>query len=161
MRTSDGMLENGGAKDSNKEPVSPTALNRAMVGDGYLDVSSVEEPEPVTLFDYAKYAWSTFATCSALFIIMYGISQGVYVLPTPPAATFFIFFFVMTVLFYLEGLMIAIVATQYWDRETFKDAYPRAYALHELINRPDNVKRFIIGRQFCTVLTNFLLAQIT
>lgn len=56
--------------------------------------------------------------------------------------------------------MIAIVATQYWDRETFKDAYPRAYALHELINRPDNVKRFIIGRQFCTVLTGFLLAQI-
>jgi len=29
-----------------------------------------------------------------------------------------------------------------------------------MINKPDNVKRFIIGRQFFTVLTNFLLAQI-
>ena len=28
------------------------------------------------------------------------------------------------------------------------------------MNQPDNVKRFIIGRQFCTVLTNFLLAQV-
>jgi Silicon transporter/Cyclin M transmembrane N-terminal domain len=56
--------------------------------------------------------------------------------------------------------MIAIVGTQYWDPETFRDAYPRAYKLHKLINQPDNVKRFIIGRQFCTVLTGFLLAQI-
>ncbi len=57
--------------------------------------------------------------------------------------------------------MIAIVATQYWDKETWKQCYPRAYMLHEIINRPDNVKRFIIGRQFCTVLTGFVLAQIT
>ena len=28
------------------------------------------------------------------------------------------------------------------------------------MNEPENVKRFIIGRQFFTVLTNFLLAQI-
>lgn len=29
------------------------------------------------------------------------------------------------------------------------------------MQHPDNVKRFIIGRQFFTVLTNFLLAQVT
>ena len=86
--------------------------------------------------------------------------------------------------------MIAIVCTQYWDpgkskylnvfrsaqrkfllipsflfffffyAESFRDVYPRAYRIHKLINQPDNVKRFIIGRQFCTVLTGFLLAQI-
>lgn len=100
---------------------------------------------------------------------------------------------VLTLLFYLEGLMIAIVGTQYWDpgksrylnvcksahlifllflifyilgwrqlldAESFRDVYPRAYRIHKLINQPDNVKRFIIGRQFCTVLTGFLLAQI-
>lgn len=82
-------------------------------------------------------------------------------LPTPVAATYFIFFIVLTILFYLEGLMIAIVATQYWDKETWKQCYPRAYMLHEIVNRPDNVKRFIIGRQFCTVLTGFILAQVT
>lgn len=108
-----------------------------------------------------KYLWSTFATIGSLVIIFYGISIKSYVLPTPVAATYIVFFLVMSLLFYLEGLMIAIVATQYWDKETWKEVYPRAYMTHELINRPDNVKRFIIGRQFCTVLTGFLLAQIT
>jgi hypothetical protein len=32
--------------------------------------------------------------------------------------------------------------------------------MHKFVNQPDNVKRFIIGRQFFTVLTNFLLAQV-
>lgn len=39
--------------------------------------------------------------------------------------------------------------------------YPRTYKVHELVNRPDNVKRFIIGRQFFTVLVVFVLAQVT
>jgi hypothetical protein len=114
----------------------------------------------LTLFDYFKYAWSTCATIGALIVVLYGISKEVYVLNTPPGVTFIILVVVLTILFYLEGLMIAIVATQFWDRDTFKHAYPRAYKLHELINRPDNVKRFIIGRQFCTVLTGFVLAQV-
>jgi hypothetical protein len=56
--------------------------------------------------------------------------------------------------------MIAVVATQYWDPETFRNVYPRAHAIHAVMSKPDNVKRFIIGRQFFTVLTNFILAQI-
>lgn len=48
----------------------------------------------------------------------------------------------------------------YYFTESFRVVYPRAYRIHKLINQPDNVKRFIIGRQFCTVLTGFLLAQI-
>lgn len=56
--------------------------------------------------------------------------------------------------------MIAIVGTQYWDPEVFREYYPRAYRIHKLINQPENVKRFIIGRQFCTVLTNFMLGQV-
>ena len=66
----------------------------------------------------------------------------------------------LTLLFYLEGLMICIVATQYWDKELFKESHPTAYAMHELVNRPDVLKRFIVGRQFFTVLTYFLIAQI-
>ena len=82
-------------------------------------------------------------------------------LPAPIGAQYVIFICVLTLLFYLEGSMICIVATQFWDRETFKDLYPRAYKLHELVNRPEGVKRFIIGRQFFTVLSNFLLAQVS
>ena len=56
--------------------------------------------------------------------------------------------------------MICIVATQYWEKELFKESHPVAYKMHTLINKPDVLKRFIVGRQFFTVLTNFLLAQI-
>jgi hypothetical protein len=63
----------------------------------------------------------------------------------------------MTILFYLERLMIVIVGTQYWDLMVFMELYPRAYKVHRLMNQPKNVKRFIIGRQFFAVLANFLL----
>jgi len=56
--------------------------------------------------------------------------------------------------------MICIVATQYWDPETFRNTHPRAYKIHKIVNTPDTLKRFIVGRQFFTVLTNFLIAQI-
>lgn len=153
QRSTDAILD---ADAEAGDPMSPTAANRGPDFD-----NGLEEEAPLTWFDVLKYAWSSLATLGSLFIIFYGIKIQAYVLPTPPGATYIIFFLFLILLFYLEGLMIAIVATQYWDKESFKDAYPRAYLLHELVNRPDNVKRFIIGRQFCTVLTNFMLGQIT
>lgn len=129
-------------------PRSPTELNREP---GFK--SALEREEPYNWFDYLKFVWSTVATLGAIFIVFVGISRQYYVLPTPVAATFIIFFVALTVLFYLEGMMIAIVATQYWNRETWKTAYPRCYRLHEIINRPDNVKRYIIGRQVSCLIT--------
>lgn len=111
-------------------------------------------------FEAFKYAWSTFATLGSVGIIIYGIAVKAYVLPVPVAGGFIIAILMLTNLFFLEGLMIAIVGTQYWDPESFRESHPRAYKIHKLINQPENVKRFIIGRQFCTVLTNFILAQI-
>jgi len=137
------------------EPVSPTELNRGPNYD-----SGMIKNEDLNWFDYLKYVWSTIAVLGSLLVICYGISIDSYVLPTPPAAAFIIAFCLLVTLFYLEGLMIAIVGTQYWDRETFREAYPRAYRIHEMMSLPDNVKRFVIGRQFFTVLTNFVLAQI-
>lgn len=67
----------------------------------------------------------------------------------------------MIVVFIALYQCVAIVQTQYWDRDSFKEVYSRAFSVHELVNRPDNVKRFIIGRQFCTVLVVFLLAQVS
>ena len=112
-------------------------------------------------FDYFRYAWSTVVCMASLGVVLAGIGQGYYILPIPVYACYFLFFLAMSILFYLEGIMIAIVATQYYDKESFKQTFPRAYAIHELVNRPDNVKRFIIGRQFFTVLTVFLIAGCT
>jgi hypothetical protein len=143
-------------EDTDAAPESLTEANRGPDFD-----NGITPKRPFNLFDLFRYIWSTVATIGSLFIIFYGISIQAYVFPTPPAGTYIVFFCFLVLLFYLEGLMIAVVATQYWEKESFKEAYPRAYMLHELVNRPDNVKRFIIGRQFCTVLSNFMLGQCT
>lgn len=147
-KTSDAMLEN--------DAMSPTERIRGPNFD-----TGIKKSDEFTWFDYPRFLWSTCTTLGALGVIIYGISLGVYVLPVPIIAAYLIAIVTMTVLFYLEGLMIAIVGTQYWDPEQFREAYPRAYEMHKFVNQPDNVKRFIIGRQFFTVLTNFLLAQVS
>jgi len=91
---------------------------------------------------------------------MYGISQRYSILPAPIPVLYILFFGMLSLLFYLEGLMICIVATQYWNPEDFKATHPRAYQLHKIVNAPDTVKKFIVGRQFFTLVTNFILAQV-
>lgn len=145
--------QKGGSGDT-EEPYSPTAINRGPDFD-----TGIPTDKPLTFFDYFKYIWSTAVTLGSLVIVIYGVSKKAYVLPTPVVAAFLIAVCMLTALFYLEGLMIAIVGTQYWDPETFREVYPRAYKIHRMMSKPDNVKRFIIGRQFFTVLTNFLLSQ--
>jgi hypothetical protein len=111
-------------------------------------------------FDICKYIWSTAFTLFALVVVVYGISQHYSILPAPIPVLYILFFGMLTLLFYLEGLMICIVATQYWNPEDFKTTHPRAYQLHVIVNAPDTVKKFIVGRQFFTLVTNFVLAQV-
>ena len=136
-------------------PLTPTAMNRGANFD-----TGIPNISCVSLFELLKYIWSTCATVGSLAVIIYGIGKKAYTLPVGVAAAFIIACLDLTLLFYLEGLMIAVVGTQYWNKETWKSTYPRAYRLHDVLNKPDNVKRFIIGRQFFTVLTGFLLAQV-
>jgi len=120
-----------------------------------------EKEELLGPWDLFRFSWSTFVSFCAVFFILTGIARGYAILPASIGVCYVVLILFLGLLFYLEGLMICIVATQFWDRESFKDAYPRAYMLHELVNRPENLKRFIIGRQFFTVLSNILLSQVT
>lgn len=147
--------DNLATSDNSDDPMSPHVANRGPNFD-----TGLVRKEPLNWFDYCKYVWSTFVTLGSLVIVIYGVSIESYVLPVPAPAAFVLAIVLLTILFYLEGTMIAISAVQYWDGNTFKSIYPRAYHVHTLLNQPENVKRFIIGRQFFTVLTNFLLAQI-
>ena len=116
--------------------------------------------ERIDWFDAFRYLWSTGLAIFAIIVVCYGISKEVYILPVPAAGGFIIAVVALFILFYLEGLMIAIAATQYWDPEQWRECYPRAYDVHKLVNQPEGVKKFIIGRQFFTVLTGFLLAEV-
>ena len=110
-------------------------------------------------FDIMKYMWSSAITLVSLLIVAYGLSKQYAILKAPAVVLYIVFMASLTLLFYLEGLMIAIVATQYWDLVQFKETHPRAYELHSIVNHRENVKKFIAGRQFFTLLISFLLAQ--
>ncbi len=142
--------------DTQDEPMSPHAVNR---GESSFH-SNCSFGETVSWVDYFKYGWSTCATLGSVVVVIYGIMINAYVLPVPIACAYILLFWLLLLLYYLEGLIIAIVGTQYWDPETFHEAYPNAFVLHQLMSQPESMKRFIVGRQFCTVLTNFLLAQL-
>lgn len=136
-------------------PLSPTIKNRGSDFD-----LGVPDTNNLSVFDTFRYLWSTCLSLGAICVVLYGISTGKYILHVPIVAAYFISAATLVLLFYLEGLMIAVAATTDWNRETWKDAYPRAYAVHEIVNGPDCVKAFIIGRQFMTLLTGFILAEI-
>jgi hypothetical protein len=96
------------ADESDHEMMSPTTKIR---GPNY-NSGIPKFMENLGIFDIFKYLWSTGVTLGSLAVICYGISIGAYVLPTPVAAAYIIAIFTMCILFYLEGLMIAIVGTQ-------------------------------------------------
>ena len=112
-------------------------------------------------FDYLKYIFSTSITLGSIIVSVIGIYNGYYFLECSIPVSFVLLALSLTLLFYLEGLMVAIAGTQYWDRDMFKEDFPMAFSLHELVNRPHNVKRFMIGRQFCTVLMCYIMAEVT
>ena len=142
------------APKAEAQPAEPAA--------GFMSESKTQQREKIRLgwFDICKYIWSTGVTLGSCLVVGYGISQKYSVMVAPVPLLYIIFIVVLGLLFYLEGLMICIVATQYWNPEDFKGSHPRAYQLHKIVNTPDTVKRFIIGRQFFTICTNFILAQI-
>ena len=115
----------------------------------------------VLWYDLVRYMWSSSVTITCIIFVSIGIGNGYASLKAPILIVFFVFFGMLLLLFYLEGSIIAIATTQYWDRETFKVLFPRAYKLHLLVSQPKGFKRYMIGRQFLTVAASFLLAQVT
>lgn len=145
-------IENAASAET--EPLSPTIMNRGE------DFDLGVEEEQYGAWDIFRYMWSTALSLGAICVVIYGISTGKYILHVGVAAAYIIAGFTLVLLFYLEGVMIAIAATTDWDRNTWRTVYPKAYAVHEMVNQSGKVKSFIIGRQFMTVLTGFMLAEI-
>lgn len=110
---------------------------------------------------YTKYIFSSVMTVTYLVYIMWGIWTNEAVLPVPPIAHFLIFCFCMTLVAYLEGLQVAILAVEHDDCEVFKETHPRAYKLMHSVKQSNNVERFLVGRQFFTIFVMTMIAQVT
>jgi len=114
------------------------------------------------VLEYVKYALSTLVTLGFFCLIIYAISSGYAALDGHPVLLMIIFFGVVVLLAYLEGLQVAIMALIDANRSNFRHL-PRAYNNHRLAtaNHGLNVQRFMVGRQFFVVFVVFLGAQLT
>jgi Silicon transporter len=57
----------------------------------------------------------------------------------------------------IEGSQASIVGLQNVDREKYKNSHPLAYKCCEIAHKGDNLKRFLLGRQFMVVLVVFAI----
>jgi hypothetical protein len=113
--------------------------------------------------DYARYVFATVLTILSLGIIGYAIAEGHAALPGHPIMQYVLLVFDLTLLAYLEGLQVAILALERVRYSTFPEHMTRAIASHKLATagRGINVQRFLVGRQFFVVFVVFLCAQLT
>eukprot|EP00457_Paulinella_chromatophora_P010404 gb/GEZN01010504.1/.p1 GENE.gb/GEZN01010504.1/~~gb/GEZN01010504.1/.p1 ORF type:complete len:392 (-),score=37.15 gb/GEZN01010504.1/:59-1066(-) len=100
-----------------------------------------------------------FVGCCA--VIFYGIGSGYALLPGPVVAHFIILIIALTMLGYLEGLQVAVLALQNLEYNSVRDRYPSGCKLMDRAVQPHVIKKFLTGRQFFTVFIVFLIAQLT
>jgi hypothetical protein len=110
---------------------------------------------------YIKYIFSSGLTLTYVAYIFWGIWTNQAVLPGPPIAHFLIFCFCMTLVAYLEGLQVAILAVEHTDPARYEETHPRAFKLISSVKKGNNVERFLVGRQFFTIFVMTLMAQVT
>jgi hypothetical protein len=115
------------------------------------------------MFDYGRYVFATILTIISLGLIGYAIAGGHAALPGHPIMQYVLLIFDLTLLAYLEGLQVAILALERVRYSTFPEHMKRAIASHKLATggRGINVQRFLVGRQFFVVFVVFLCAQLT
>eukprot|EP00808_Paulinella_micropora_P007141 g19799.t1 len=115
----------------------------------------------LTLFRFARYLFSTAVFVASCAVIFYGIGEGLALLPGPVVAHFIILAIALTLLGYLEGLQVAVLALQNLEYSVVRDRYPSGCKLMDKAIQPEVIKKFLTGRQFMTVFIVFLIAQLT
>lgn len=110
-----------------------------------------------------KYSGSTFVTLLALGFLIFGISMGYGSVNAPNFVQIILFIGGLLLIFYCEGLKVALLASQNISASTCRElSFHRASKTkHLLESMPELMKRFLLGRQLIVVPVSFLIAQIT
>jgi hypothetical protein len=96
-----------------------------------------------------------------ILVVFACVALGYSVLQAFPAINFVLMFGCLILLAYVEALHYSVVAIEKWDMAQYAERYPRAVKCHSLVDTPEKVKKFLVGRQFFVIFVVFLLAQIT
>jgi uncharacterized membrane protein (Fun14 family) len=108
-----------------------------------------------------KLLTGTLAVSLLTLVIIVGVSLKYAVLQLHPAINFVLLVLGLLLLAYVESLHYAVVAVEKWDMSLYADRFPRAAKCHSLVDTPEKVKKFLVGRQFFVIFVVFLIAQIT
>ncbi len=108
-----------------------------------------------------KLVLGSIAVSLLLLVVFVGIALGYCVLKVFPLINFLIMIVCIIVLATVEGLHYAVVSVEKWDMKQYAERFPRAVRCHSLVDTPEKVKKFLVGRQFFTIFVVFLLAQTT
>lgn len=113
------------------------------------------------IVEIIKYIVSTLITIGCIVYLFYGIGKEHATLPGPPITHYILFLFVLTMLAYLEGLQVAILALEHRDVSHYRGLYDRGCGLQEICAKGKNVSRFLVGRQFFVIFCGYLAANLT
>ena len=108
-----------------------------------------------------KLVISTCVVTVLILVIIVGVSLEYSVLEINPAGNFVLLLFGLILLAYVEALHYGSVAIEKWDMSLYAERFPRAARCHSLVDTPEKVKKFLVGRQFFVIFIVFLIAQIT
>ncbi len=108
-----------------------------------------------------KLVVASLAVTLLIIVVFVGVALKYSVLQVFPLVNFIILFFCLTLLAYVEALHYGVVAIEKWDMSIYADRFPRAVKCHKLVDTPQKVKKFLVGRQFFVIFVVFLIAQIT
>jgi hypothetical protein len=118
-----------------------------------------------TLITYFKYIISTVLVGLAVSFLVYALSYRYSSSEWPLIAQIIILISALIIIFYCEGLKIAIVSASSVDMnsQTAQSNYgQKALNILNLLEKPQGgVKRFLLGRQMIVVPLGFIVAQIT
>jgi hypothetical protein len=94
----------------------------------------------------AKLVLSSMAVTTLMIVVVVGVYNVYSILQLHPAANFILLFLALTLLAYCEALHYAGVAVEKWDMKKYEDKYPLAVKCQELVNTPEKVKKFLVGK---------------
>jgi MFS family permease len=104
------------------------------------------------LASIALLIFSVTVVMAAIFTRQTTVAQDTY-----PLVAFFIFWFLIVWLAMMEGGQGCLVGLQPVDKQLYKDTHKVTFKCTTLAHKGDNMRRFIVGRQFLVVLTFFVI----
>lgn len=142
---------------------SYTAAGHAGHGEAHSSTSAaaLNAASNNSTFEIFKMVIASIVVTLLIIVDIVGIANRFCILQLHPALNFFLLIGALILLAYVEALHYACVAVEKWDMKQYEEKYPRAVKCQALVNTPEKVKKFLVGRQFFVIFVVFLIAEIT